>query len=86
MRFVGPGDDLLQRVPPPLYTALVMFCLMTGILDFETSPLLLNEPDVVRAKSSQRLSSANDSNQHDYDGDYQKSMDETAHSVGTDQP
>ena len=63
-----------------------MFCLITGILHFEKPPFLLNEPDVVRAKSSQGLSSANDSNQDDHHGDNQQNMNETAHGVGRDYP
>jgi len=36
-------------------------------------------------KWSQGFSSANDSNQNDHDGDYQESVNDTAHGVGSDQ-
>jgi len=63
-----------------------VFCLITGILYFETPPFFPNEPDVVSAKWSQGLSSANDVKKDDHDGDHQKNVNETAHGVGRNQP
>jgi len=54
--------------------------LITGILHFKVSPSAA-APDVVSAKLSSVLSSANKVNQDDHDGDDQQNMNETTHGV-----
>ena len=64
----------------------IAFHLITDYQHFKTSPFLLNELDMVFAEMSLNPSSANDVNQDDHDGDYQKNVDETTHGGGRDQP